>query len=343
MVIALACCARDAGAAAPTRPKAGRHDPRITIERAHEEMGAPCVITAEGLDSTYASTAVDDAFAEIARLDQVLSSWRDDSELARVNAAGSEQRIRCSEDLFAAIAAAMDVAKETEGAFDPTIEPLMRAWDLRGAGRVPEPGELGDAMQRVGWKMVDLVPETRTVRFRRDSMGVDLGGITKGYALDHALELLRTRRVPRALLQLGGEYAGFSDGEAWVLDVTDPADPTRPVLRLVLKRGAVSTSGQGRRFVTPDHQQYSHILDPRIGKPLETRATVTVVTSSAARADGLSTALLVMGRERARAFAEAHPDVGVLWLEPEDRKFRASRWNLPTVSVEPDVEVDWVP
>ena len=329
---------------APAAPKSkGKHDARLTIERARALMGTPCVITAEGLDSTWVSHAVDDAFGEIDRLDGVLSSWRTDSELSRVNAAGSEQRIPCSPDLFAVLDSALAIARATDGAFDPTVEPLMRAWDMRGAGHVPEPGELGEALQRVGWKMVDLVPSTHTVRFSRDGMGLDFGGIGKGYALDRALDLLRGRRVVRVLLNFGGELLGITDGEAWVLAVADPTDRLRPVLRLVLKRGAVSTSGQGERFVTADHQQYGHIVDPHLGKPLDTHATVTVVASSAARADGLSTALLVMGRDRARAFVEAHPDIGAVWLEREDQKILAWRWNLPTVSVEPGVDVEWMP
>ena len=125
--------------------------------------------------------------------------------------------------------------------------------------------------------------------------------------------------------------------------VADPADRLSPALRLVVRQGAVSTSGQGERFVTADHQRFGHVLDPRNGRPLTTTATVTVIAASATRADGLSTALLVMGRERARAFVEAHPDLGAIWLERGDDGLHAWRWNVATASFEPGVRAEWMP
>lgn len=329
-----------AGAVSHHRP--GEHDVRRTIERARVLMGTTCTVIAEGGDSLWTAKAVDDAFQEIDRLEGVLSSWREDSELSRLNATGPEQRIPCSPDLFTVLDSSLAIARLTDGAFDPTIEPLNRAWDLRGAGRVPESGELAEARERVGWPNVQTEPTLRTVRFRKDGMGLDFGGIGKGYALDRAAELLRDRGVKRALLNFGGELVGTSDGEAWVIQIADPADRMRPVVKLILKRGAVSTSGQGERFVTVNGRTYGHILDPRQGRPLDTRATVTVVARSGTLADGFSTALLVMGREKAQAFVADHREIGALWLEPTVEGIRAWAWNLPTIAGEPGVRIEWM-
>jgi len=174
-------------------------------------------------------------------------------------------------------------------------------------------------------------------------MGLDFGGIGKGYALDRAADLLRARGVRRAQLNFGGELLGFTDGEPFEIRIADPADRLRPALRLELRAGAVSTSGQGERHVTVGGHRYGHILDPRSGLPLETHATATVVAASATLADGLSTALLVMGRQRARAFAAANPAIGAVWLERRGAEISAWRWNLPALTAESGLHVAWQP
>jgi FAD:protein FMN transferase len=329
-------------AAAPRSKHPGEHDTRVTIERARILMGTTCTMTAEGQDSSWTSASVDIAMNEIDRLDDVLSSWKQDSELNRLNSSGAEQRIQCSPDLYAVTDSSLALARATDGAFDPTIEPYNRAWDMRGAGRVPDASELADARERVGYIMVQTEPGLQTVRFRRDGMGLDFGGIGKGYALDHAAEVLRQRKLLRVLLNFGGELEGFTDGEAWVIEIADPADRLRPIVKLVLRRGAVSTSGQGERGVTVNGRHYGHILDPHTGQPLDTDATVTVVARTGTLADGLSTALLVMGREKAAAWCAEHPGIGALWLERANNEIRAWRWNLPTLTAEPGVKIEWM-
>ena len=335
--------AADLHAAGKPAARAGRRDVQKTVERTRTTMGLACTITAEGLDSTWTSKAVDDAFDEIDRLDRVLDPWRDGSEMGRINAAGAERRVSCSPDLFAALDSALAVTHETGGAFDPTVEPLERAWDVRGAGRVPQTGELSEVLEKVGWNLLQVEPEARVVRFRRDGMGLDFGDLGRGYALDRAAELLRGRRIERALLDFGDLQVGTSKGEAWVISVADPTDRLRPAFRLVLRRGAVATAGQGEKFVTADHQRFGRMVDPRNGHALETNATVTVVAVSASRAAGIATALLVMGRDRARGFIEARPDLGALWLEHDSDGIHAWRWNIATLSAEPDLRVEWMP
>ena len=342
-LIAASILATDLHAAGKPAARAGRRDVQKTVERTRTTMGVACTITAEGLDSAWASKAVDDAFDEIERLDLVLNPWRAGSELGQINAAGAERRVSCSLDLFAALDSALAVTHETGGAFDPTIEPLERVWDMRGSGRVPRDGELSEALESVGWNLLQVEPGSRVVRFRRENMGLDFGDLGKGYALDRAAELLRLRRIERALLDFGDQQVGFSKSEAWVIPIADPTEPLRPVFRLVLRRGAVATAGRGEKFVTADHQRYGRMVDPRNGHPLETNATVTVVAVSASRAAGIATALLVMGRDRARGFVEARPDLGALWLEHDSDGIHAWRWNLATLSAEPDIRVEWMP
>ena len=310
-----------------------------TIQRARYLMGTLCTAVVEAGDTTRAGTGIAGAFDEIARLERSWSSWRSDSELNRLNAAAASW-FGCSADLYAALDSSLVFAAATGGAFDPTVEPLNRAWDMRGQGRVPARAEIEEARALGGWRGLALEPGERRARLARSGMGVDLGGIGKGLALDRAAELLRARGVDRALLNFGGEALAL--GRAWEVSVADPTLRLRPAVHLAISDAAISTSGQSERGVVVKGKRRGHILDPRTGEPARRAGSVTVVAGSATRADALSTALFVMGREAAGAFASAHPDLGVLWLEPAVRSVRAWRWNLPAVEADPSASVEWM-
>ncbi|MGH7743002.1 MAG: FAD:protein FMN transferase, partial [Candidatus Eiseniibacteriota bacterium] len=337
-----AAIANPALAAAAKSKHPGRHDVRVTVERMRILMGTPCTIVAEGLDSVWTAASIDSALHLIAALDGVLSLWKDGGELSALDSAEAEVRTQVSPSLYAVIDSALAIAAETDGAFDPTVEPLTRVWDLRGEGRVPAPEQIADARQSVGWAMVQIEPTIRTVRFRREHMGLDLDGIAKGYALDVAIAFLRTRRLSRVLIDFGSDFECFSDGEAWTLDVGDPDDRNAPVVRLVTRSGGVSISGQSARFLTKNGGHFDRVLDPRSGRPLDLRASVTVVARTGTRSDALATAFLVMGRERIPEFLASHRDLGVMWLEREGHSLKGWRWNLPTASIAPNVKLDWV-
>jgi thiamine biosynthesis lipoprotein len=329
------------GANKPAK-RPGLRDARALVERTRDLMGGTCVIAAESKDEAWTGRCIEAAFDEIARLDGVIGSRSEDSELARVNAAGAETRIPCSPDLIACIDSSLAIAAETGGAFDPTVEPLNRVWDVRGKGRIPEPDELHEAREKVDWHNVAVVDGDRTVRLNRPGMGLDFGGIGKGFSLEIATNLLRMRGVKRALLSLGSQVSAFTDGEAWVIHIADPADAAKPAVRLIIRQGSISTSSQGEEGFSANGRRYGHIFDPRHGDPVDSRASVTVISSGATRADALSTALLVMGRDRAESYAAEHPDIGVLWLEPTASQTHAWKWNLGAFSNEPDANLLWM-
>jgi thiamine biosynthesis lipoprotein len=148
--------------------------------------------------------------------------------------------------------------------------------------------------------------------------------------------------VKRALLNLGGEVLAMTTHDPWLAAIADPADRTRPLFQLSLSNGALSTSAQSEHGFEVRGVWYGHILDPRTGSPVSSRASVSVVTRSATRADALSTALLVMGRDAAAAWAAEHREIGVLWLEPAEGRTQAWAWNLPALRPEPDAHIQWM-
>jgi thiamine biosynthesis lipoprotein len=302
-----------------------------SLARSRYLMGARLTIEAAG---PGAVAAIEAAFGEVERLDKVLSNWRDDSELAALNRDADAQPVICSPDLAAVVEAALHWAGESGGAFDPTVEPLVRRFGLRGAeGRlpgIPPEGGVASATEAgesaipvtgpVGWRHIRFDPARRAIRFDAPGVGLDLGGIGKGYALDAALRSLVAHGIESALLDFSGQIlvhgTGPDDG-GWRIGVTGPDDRDRPAEVLRITSGSLASSGNGERSVVGAEGPIGHILDPASGRPAGFTGTVTVLAGDGVSADALSTALFVMGPERGTVWAAAHHlDAVYFWRAP---------------------------
>lgn len=278
--------------------------------RARHLMGTRCVATVVAAEEPLAAEAAAAALDAVAAVEARLSTWRADSELALANSAGGAE---LSAELAAELRAALRLARETGGTFDPTVGPLVEAWDLRGDGRVPSPAELDSARERTGFERVRL--EGRRLALPPGGW-IDPGAFGKGLALDAAARVLREAGVEAALVDLGGQLLalGAPPGEsAWSVGVADPADRGRPVAVLRLRDAFAATSAQAERGRVVDGRLLGHVLDPRTGEPAPRRGGATVVAASGLAADAWSTALLVLGREALASLV--HP---ALFLEPEN-------------------------
>jgi len=287
---ALACAAGSRpGLAAPGTPQ--------EVRRARYLMGSRCEVVAWGEDEAVVAAAAEAALDEVARLDALLSDYREDSELSHLNRMGGGGRTAISRDLAAFLREAIDWARLSDGAFDPTIGALIAAWDLRGAGRIPTPPDLERALAATGYEHLHL-GEGPTAWFDVPGLILDPGAIGKGYALDLAARVLEARGVTAALLELGGQFLALDapPGEqGWRVAVADPGDRERPVLLLRLRRQSIATSGQSERGVQVGSRWLGHILDPRRGQPVDWPGQVSVLAAQATAADVLSTAALVRG------------------------------------------------
>jgi thiamine biosynthesis lipoprotein len=266
-----------------------------------------------------AFAAVQQAFDTVAALEGVLSTWRDDSEIARINHAPIGETVAVSPTLAALLEEAARWAEATGGAFDPGVGALTDAWDLRGHGRVPDRTLLARARAATGISQFALTelggPSARAAR-RSTRAWLDTGGFGKGAALRAAVAVLRHRGVEAGTLNFGGQVAVFGHGPAngvWLVPVAHPDHRLAPVAALRVRDGSVSTSAQSERFVEVGGRRFGHILDPRSGRPVEAWGSVTVVAADAAVADMLSTALFVLGPEAGPRWARAH-DVAALFL-----------------------------
>jgi thiamine biosynthesis lipoprotein len=283
-----------------------------------------------------------DTAAALAALDLVdqledqLSIYRDQSEIGRLNRGAFALPTPVEPRLFALLELAVQLHRETDGAYDVTAGPLSSVWGFtRRAGSIPAPTELLAARARVGSQFLTLDPAARTVRFLLPGMEINLGSIGKGYALDRSAEVLEAAGIDDFLLHGGnssvlarGTPGGADKGRGWTVGVRNPLRPDRRAGLLRLHHRALATSGSGTQFFMHQGRRYGHILDPRSGWPAEQVLSVTVLAPTAARADALSTAMYVMGPDAARRYCEAHPDVAALMFCRGAREGSIERFEL---------------
>ena len=202
-----------------------------------------------------------------------------------------------SEDLFRVLEKAQEISKMTEGSFDVTIRPVAESWGfIQKECRMPSQAELAIALQKVNYRYVQLDRARRAVEFSRPGVTIDLGGIAKGYAVDCALEKLRSMGITNAMVRAGGDLRVIGE---WPVQIEDPQKRGERTT-LQLKDAAISTSGNYENYFTIDGKRYGHILNPRTGMPVENVASCTVIAPTCMESDALATALFVYGPERTK-------------------------------------------
>lgn len=289
--------------------------PQQGVDRTRVLMGSPCRIQAQVADPAVVEAALD----SIARVEDELSTWRSETPLSRLNAAAGSKPVGVSPSLLRFLLTCREWSHATHGAFDPIVGALVDAWDLRGAGRVPDAAALRKARARSGIALLEVDEVHATARLKRAGAWLDSGGIAKGLALDVAAQELRTRGVSDAILDFGGQILVLGtppEAESWPIAIADPRDRERPGLVLALRDASAATSEQSERGVEVAGQLIGHVLDPRTGRPVPTDASVTAIAPSAQDADILSTALLVMGSEAGLQWIQQHPGFEAGYLIP---------------------------
>ena len=292
--------------------------PLPPVFKKHFAMGTVFEIVTYGSHPTQASQAMDRAFQEMDRLEQVMSLYKPASELSRLNRTAHLEPQAVSSDLYLVIQESLHYSNLTEGAFDITVGPLAERWKAVGRGELPPTPAEGKKLRcGVDYRQVELIPPHR-IRFHSSRLTLDLGAIGKGYAVDRAAAVLRACGIESALINSGGStfYAiGFPPGESgWLVHLCDPSARMGP--RVLLNGNSVSTSQQ-----TPPSSlglpSFGHIIDAVAGEPIESATAVSVVAESATASDALSTALLLMGAARGQDLVKKLPNVAAIWISSE--------------------------
>lgn len=314
------------------------------VARAWPVMGTMLEVTVWEADTARAGAALAAARAAVFRVDSLMSLYRPESELSVVNGrAGTERVTVVSRETAEVLAAAIAYAGRTGGALDVTVGPVVDVWGFyRHEGRIPAPAALDSARALVGYARIEFDGGRRAVRLPARGMRLDFGAVAKGYAVDLAVEALRHHGIARGTVDLGGNVRVFGPppaGDAWSVGLRDPRAPDEVFAVVSLDSGAVATSGDYEQFFERDGVRYSHIMDPRTGRPARGVAAVSVVAPTGLASDALSTALFVLGPAAGCAVADALPGVGAVWVEDADMPARGAGDGLPgPVRITPGLE-----
>lgn len=300
----------------------------VTLRSADAKMGSQFEVTVVAADAATAERAAAAAWAEIDRVEALISSWRPDSQTTRINEAAGREPVVVSQELFDLVRRSLSVAKLTGGAFDPTFGGVGRLWDFgrreggRTRARLPDPEELREALELVDWRRVELDPARRSVYLPKEGMRLGFGAIGKGYAANRAVWVLEEHGIESGVVSAGGDLVAFGrreNGEPWTVGLADPRRPGELLGRLVLTDTAVVTSGDYERFVEIDGERYAHILDPRTGWPVRGVGSVTVVCPDGELADALATAVFVLGPDEGLRLIDRLRGIEALVIDHEGR------------------------
>jgi FAD:protein FMN transferase len=310
------------------------HDGRAATSLHHHvagrmSMACEYAIEAYGEDGDTLPGIVEEAFDEVDRIDRLMSHYKADSPLSRINREAAQHPVAVEPELFDFIADAMRYHRDSGGAFDITVGPLMKAWGFfRGEGHLPSDEELAAARRHVGGVHVTLNPQSKTIAFDASGVELDLGGIAKGYAVDRVVDLLRRRHVAAALVSAGGStiygLAAPPGADGWKVELQDPMDSRKTALAITLKDRALSVAGSSEKAFDAGGIRYSHIMDPRTGRPAQGVLSVAVLASSGTAGDALDNALFVLGPERSRAYLNRLQSTEVLFFLPD----RSRGWRV---------------
>jgi FAD:protein FMN transferase len=262
--------------------------------------------------------AAERAMREIERLDRVLSHFKDDSDLSRLNREASGGFVAVDPSFYDVVSQSIEWSRRTGGTFDITIAPLLRTWKQAYAdGRRPSEADVAAAKQCVGSDKIELEAPNR-IHFRSACLAIDLGGIGKGYAVDRAMEVLKADGVTSAMINAGGSSIGAIGAPpgqpGWAVRIAAKVSGSDTLL---LRDMSMSTSQQNPLPFATTAGSFGEILDPRTGAPAEGRTAIAVVTPSGTTAEALTKALLMMPPNDAKALLARLPDVSALWMSPD--------------------------
>ncbi len=287
-------------------------------------MGTSVQITIWSDDEDGAAQAATLVFAEMDRLDRMMTTWTADSEVSRINAAAGKAAIKVSAETLAVITRALEVSKASRGLFDITVGVYAGLWrfDEDMDGNLPDPAEVEARRKLVAWKDVVVDKKRQTVKLRRKGMKITLGGIAKGFAVDRAVAVLVDAGLSDFILQVGGDmYVSGKKGTAsWVVGIRDPRGPRDQSFAVApVEDHAFSTSGDYERGFVKDGVRYHHILDPRTAQPARATRSVTVLAKDAFTADAWSKVLFILGAKEAMPLVERLPDFEAVFVDADNK------------------------
>jgi thiamine biosynthesis lipoprotein len=282
------------------------------VDRVGVAMGSELRLTASATDEAAARSAFDAVFAEFERLEAQMSTWRPGSDVLRINAAAGVQAVPVAADVRDVLRQARQISEWTEGTFDVTFGALTDVWkfDHDQDDTIPSQEAIRARLPLIDYRQIEIDDRAGTVWLRRAGMKIHLGGIGKGYAVDHAVAILRKAGLRDFMIQAGGDLyvGGRKEGRLWRLGINDPRGPEGNSFATVdLTDSTFSTSGDYARFFMKGGVRYHHILDPATGQPARWCRSVTIAAESPVLADAVAKGVFILGPDKGMALVERIP------------------------------------
>jgi thiamine biosynthesis lipoprotein len=298
------------------------------INRTDLVLGTVCTVR---IIDGGSNKTTEEIFKRLKKIEDTMSANKDGTEIAAINEAAGKRAVAVSSDSYFVISKALDYARLTQGAFDPSIGPLVKLWNIGSDGaRIPQPQEILDARALIGYEKVKLDPVHKTVSLPVQGMKLDLGAIAKGYAADEISRILERHKVRAAVVDLGGNVLVFGkkkDSSPWRVGVQDPASDRGDYIGVV-SGGAMTvvTSGIYERFFIEDGVRYHHLLDAKTGYPADNSLiSVSIIAHNSIDADALSTSAFVLGLEKGMKLVESLPEISAIFIDKSQNVYVSSR------------------
>ena len=292
----------------------------IVVKRTQMQMGTLVSITVVASNKEIAQAAATAGFAEIRRLEELLSTWIPTSELSRVNTSAGVMPVSVSPETMTVVQGAIRIAEMTDGGFNIAIGPAIEAWSVTDDQRIPTESELDALRPLVDLQAVHADARKQTIFLEKAGMRIDVGGIGKGYAADQAVEALRRAGASAGVVALSGDIKTFGQlpgGRKFPVGIQHPRKEGEVLAFIDLENEAISTAGDYERYFERDGVRYHHILDPKTLQPARRCQSVTVIAREGMLADGLDTGIFVMGVESGMSLVEAVPGVEAIIVDHE--------------------------
>ncbi len=292
------------------------------IEHNAVRMGTDVSILIQSEQREAAESAIRAALAEIERIENIMTDWREPSEVMAINNAAGKKPVRVGKELLFLLQESKRLAKLTSGAFDITYAAVGKLWNFTNRSATPPSAKAVTATRKlVDYRQLVIDSKQQTAFLAKRGMRIGLGGIAKGYAVDRAVEVIKRAGFKNFAVNAGGDLTvrGRKAGKLWWVAIRHPRDKTRNIAILPISNGSVVTSGDSERYFEYQGKRYGHILDPRTGYPAARCQSVTIMAKQAYMGDGVATGVFVLGSDAGMRLIESLPDIEGLIVAADGR------------------------
>ncbi len=306
------------------------------LERTEAIMGTRVYVQLWSTDAAKGNAAIEAVMDDMRRIDDLMSHYKPDSQLSRINARANQEPVQVDKELFDLIKLSTYYSQITQGAFDITYASVGYLYNYPEHIH-PTEAQIKDALPAVNWRNMLLDEAHHTVRFEHPGMRIDLGGIGKGYAVDRGIDILKARGIEHAVVTAGGDTRILGDhmGRPWLVAIRHPDNPQKVVTRIPLSDSAMSTSGDYERYFDEDGVRYHHIIDPHTGHSASKVRSATILAPTATQTDGMSKTAFVLGAEKALEIINSMPEYDAVFVTPEGHVLYSNGLRPPAPRPEP--------